>query len=422
MKDDFKELQKYVDEMRSTSSANSKKAILEKYKDNEFIMKVLYYVNSPYITFGVTSNQCTRHRDLGGARIIDNLFELLDNLKQRAITGHRALNIVNAYADNNLAYTKLIYSIIDRNIETRANATLINKVVKGFIPVFKVALAQPYEVKRADFEKEDWYASRKLDGVRCICRIDNDGEIEFYSRNGKKFDTLAALKVDMYQLGFKNIIFDGEICIVEDGLENFQSVMKEIKKSDHIIKEPKFYIFDCLTPSEFDSGTSTVPLNTRLKRVPKIKGCEILGQVKINSQKELEATAQDHVSKGYEGTMVRSNDYKGKRSFDLMKVKLFIDAEYEVVSVVNDNMRFFDNGEDVERETLAKVVIKHKGCDVGVGSGFSKEQRAFYYKYPDEIIGKVITVQYFEEIEKTPGVWSLRFPTLKVVHGPERTL
>lgn len=421
MKDDFEQLQKYVDEMRSTSSANAKQAILRKYTDNQFILGVLHYVNSPYITFGVTSKQCKKHNVKG--RETDVLFTLLDDLRQRRFTGHDALSLINSFADKHAEYSELIYNIIDRDLETRANTTLINKVLPGFIPVFKVALAQPYKDGRADFEKEDWYASRKLDGVRCICRIGDDGEIQFYSRNGKKFETLGTLKLPMYDLGLKGIIFDGEICIVEDGLENFQSVMKEIKKSGHTIKEPKFYIFDCLTPAEFEAGSSIVPLTTRLARIPKIKGCEILGQVKVNSQKELDDTQANFVSKGYEGTMVRSNIYVGKRSFDLMKVKGFIDGEYKVMGTVNDEMRFFDkDGNDLKRETLAKVVIHHKGCEVGVGSGFTMEQRAFYYKYPDEIIGKVITIQYFEEIQKTPGVYSLRFPTLKVVHGPERTL
>jgi DNA ligase-1 len=419
---DLKSLQEYVDEMKSTSSANTKQAILRKWAVNPFICKILQYVNNPYITFGVTSKQCKKHKMTESICKPMAIIDVLDGLKTRRFTGHNALHLVNSYIANNPGYDDLIYSIIDRDLETRANTTLINKVMPGFIPVFKVALAQPYEEKRADFENEEWYASRKLDGVRCICRIDHQGEIQFYSRNGKRFDTLGTLKVNMYQLGLKDIIFDGEICIVEDGVENFASVMKEIKKKNHTIKNPKFFIFDCLTPVEFESGTSSTPLLTRLGRIPKMKDCVILPQVKINSKKDLLAMHEEYLKKGYEGTMVRNNMYKGKRSYDLMKVKHFIDAEYTVTNTVNGNMRFFEDGVDVERETMASVIIRHKGSDVGVGSGFSKEQREFYYKYPDEIIGKVITVQYFEELVTSDGGYSLRFPTLKVVHGPERTV
>lgn len=418
---DLKALQEYVDVMKSTSSANKKQEILRNYVDNTFIMKILQYVNNPYITFGVTSKQCLKYETTEKYCNTPDLLSVLDELKTRRFTGHAALHLINSYVAGNPGYDKLIYSVIDRDLETRANTTLINKVCPGFIPVFKVALANAYNEKYVDIKKDVWYASRKLDGVRCICRVDDKGEIQFYSRNGKKFETLGVLKVDMYNLGLKDIVFDGEICIVEDGIENFQSVMKEIKKSNHSIKNPKFFIFDCLLPVEFNSGTSRLPLDARLKRIPKIKNCEILGQVKVNSISQLQKMNEDFVSKGYEGTMVRKNEgYKGKRSNDLLKMKQFFDEEYVVTGVINDDMRFFENGIDVERETLAAVTIDHKGYEVKVGSGFTKEQRAFYYNYPDELIGKTITVQYFEETKTDDGL-SLRFPTLKIVHGKART-
>ena len=268
----------------------------------------------------------------------------------------------------------------------------------------------------------DWYASRKLDGVRALCRINEHGEIQFYSRTGKKYDTLNVIKSSMYNLGLEGLVLDGELCIEKDGLEDFQSILKEVRKSEHTIKNPKFYIFDALTLDEFDKGASKVTLTTRLQRIPKIKHCEILGQVKVNNKTQLEDIQEDFISKGYEGTMLRKDTgYKGKRSNDLLKLKKFQDAEYEVKGCIMDDMRFFEDGEDVERETLAAVGIEHKGNLVKVGSGFTKEQRAFYHQYPDEIIGKIITVQYFEETTNEKGETSLRFPTLKAVHGKERT-
>jgi DNA ligase-1 len=38
------------------------------------------------------------------------------------------------------------------------------------------------------------------------------------------------------------------------------------------------------------------------------------------------------------------------------------------------------------------------------------------------IVGKIITVQYFEETKNQDGGISLRFPTVKVVHGDQREL
>ena len=60
--------------------------------------------------------------------------------------------------------------------------------------------------------------------------------------------------------------------------------------------------------------------------------------------------------------------------------------------------------------------IKHKENIVNVGSGFSFNQREYYKENPNEIIGKTITVQYFEESQNQNGEFSLRFPVVKCIY------
>ena len=71
---------------------------------------------------------------------------------------------------------------------------------------------------------------------------------------------------------------------------------------------------------------------------------------------------------------------------------------------------------------LTNVTIKHKGNVVSVGSGFTIDQRKSFYKSPSKILGKVITVQYFEESQNQNGGRSLRFPVVKAIHGEKRSL
>ena len=80
-----------------------------------------------------------------------------------------------------------------------------------------------------------------------------------------------------------------------------------------------------------------------------------------------------------------------------------------------DNDQIIEKGKQVKQRLLSQVFIEHKGTRVGVGSGFSKEQRKYYKDNPDELIGKTITVQYFEETINNEGMTSLRFPTIKHV-------
>ena len=71
---------------------------------------------------------------------------------------------------------------------------------------------------------------------------------------------------------------------------------------------------------------------------------------------------------------------------------------------------------------LSNVIIEHKGCDVGVGSGFDQAERRKYFKNPELIVGKTITVQYFEETLNQDGCHSLRFPVVKHIYENGRTV
>ena len=116
----------------------------------------------------------------------------------------------------------------------------------------------------------------------------------------------------------------------------------------------------------------------------------------------------------------KDTTYKGKRSADILKVKKFYDDEYVVVDLENAINRVIVDGKEVEEMMLKNVVIEHKGSRVQVGSGFSHEQKRFYFENPDKILGKQITVQYFEETQNQHGEHSLRFPVIKAVYETNR--
>ena len=123
----------------------------------------------------------------------------------------------------------------------------------------------------------------------------------------------------------------------------------------------------------------------------------------------------------WEGLMLRKDaTYQGKRSNDVLKVKQFYDAEYVVVDIQNGPFRVIVDGKEVEEDVMRNVVIEHKGYRVDVGSGFNLEQRRLYKENPELILGKQITVQYFEESHNQNGGISLRFPTVKAIYETKR--
>ncbi len=420
-------LQDFVDELQATSSSNSKKEIIKKYSDNHFIKKVLRYTFDSFKKYNVTSPALKKRKDLCENPGYYDLFYLLDALDKRAITGHAALSAVNGFIDPLVdTHKELIYNIIDGSIKGRISTTLVNKVIPDLIPTFDVALADKYDPKRVDFENETWFASRKLDGVRCIVIVDDKGKATSWSRQGKQFDTLGKVEKEIEKINDRNVVFDGELCLMnEDGSDDFQGVMKQIRKKDHTIENPKFKIFDMVSIEEFNKKESYTKLLLRLDMLKSSIGysdispqiIEILQQEEVTSEEVFNKWSKLASDNNWEGFMLRKNaPYKGKRSKDLLKVKTMQDAEYEVIDVDFAPFQHIKDGKEVESVVLSAVSIKHKENIVNVGSGFSFDQREYYKENPNEIIGKTITVQYFEESQNQNGEFSLRFPVVKCIY------
>jgi len=425
MKDNQKlhleELQLFVQEMKNTSSLIAKKEIIKSYKGNDYIENALYYTYNPYLKYYVTSKSIEKNIQICDLdQPYTNLWDLLDALVNRDYTGHDAIALVNGFITNHMQFKNLILSIIDRNLEIRASESVINKVIPNLIPTFDVALATKYEPKFCDFKNETWLSSRKLDGVRCIIRKEEDSVIA-YSRQGNEFTTLQKVLDDVAKMP-GNFVLDGEICLMDkDGNEDFQGIMKQIKRKDHTIANPNYIVFDYLTLEEFDNKVSDTKLSDRIKKA--ITNCwgvdntlSVLEQNIVQDETNLGYQIEEAQRKGYEGIMLRKDvGYEGKRTKNLLKCKKFHDAEYVVNSVDFDDHRIIRDGKEVVIPMLAQAYITHKGHEVAVGSGWNQEQRIKYEANPELLIGKTITVQYFEETKNQEGGISLRFPTVKHV-------
>jgi DNA ligase-1 len=432
---DFDYVEGMVRDLRATSSTKDKEGIILDYCGHNsaaasFTKNILLYTYHPLWQYNVTSDNLKKKNHLVARKNeYKSFFDLLDALKSRKITGHDAIAAVNSFIEHHSEYEELIHCIIDKDLKTRAGDKIINKAIPDHIPEFSVALADKYEPKLVDW-KDEWYVSRKIDGARCIAIVDNNGDTTFYSRTGKEFDTLGVVRNGIKNLGVADVVFDGELCLVdEDGNEDFQGVMKQLKKKDHTIPNPSFKIFDMITHDEFYSkkGEKNRPYSIRynnLREVMRDNSCtclSVLGQELIKDDDHFAEWTKRGNDYGWEGVMLRADEpYKGKRSKDLLKVKKFFDDEYEVIDTEMGPFRYVKNNAECEETMLSCVTIKHKDHLVRVGSGFTIEQRQEFYKNPSNILGKIIQVQYFEETKNQDGGISLRFPTFKYLYGDSR--
>ena len=436
MTNHFDYVQNMVNALRATSSTKEKEDIIKincgvfNNAAANFSKKILLYTYHPLWQYNVTSDNLKKKSHLVARKNeYSNFFDLLNDLKDRKITGHDAIAAVNSFIEHNDEYEELIHCIIDKDLKTRAGDKIINKAIPDHIPEFSVALADKYEPKLVDW-KDGWYVSRKIDGCRLIGIVDSNSDTTFYSRTGKVFDTLDVVRDGIKALNISNVVFDGELCLVdENGNEDFQGVMKELRKKDHIIPNPSYKIFDMISHDEFYSqkGAKNKPYSIRfnnLQEVMKNNSCvclSLLAQEKIKNDDHFAEWTKRSQDYSWEGLMLRADEpYKGKRSKDLLKYKSFFDDEYEVIDTEMGPFRYVLNGKEHEETMLSCVMIKHKGHIVRVGSGFSIEQRQEFYCNPCKILGQQILVQYFEETKNQDGGISLRFPTFKYLYGEKR--
>lgn len=411
-----------ISELSLTQSIIEKKRILKRYIKLKNILLLIY--NKNYM-FNITGDKIleyyeTQYRSSKKSNFSFDLLILLDSLNRRKVGGIFALDCCCEFIDEYPNFIETIVKIFNKDLRCGINSKIINDVYKTKINNFKVPLANDYKFHLCNFTREDWYISRKLDGVRCICIIDFD-EIHFYSRNGKEFFTLNELKKGLKILtqGIQRIVFDGEICSLDsDGNDNFKDIMSKIRRKDYTIEDPVYHVFDYFTIDNFNKNDDFLDFEVKYKNLQSmfLKVClnhiRLLQQRKVLSPQDFYETLNNK-PEHWEGFMLRKNSPSlFKRSNNLLKVKQFKEKEFIVIGTTNGNKQIYGSIQDC----CSSIEVKHKNNILSIGSGLSDRQRIVWYLNPEFILGKTIVVKYFEETKNKEGKYSLRFPVLKRVY------
>ena len=437
--------------LRETSGTLDKKNIIKENNSDllELIFKDTYDTSVKYnVKKYEVWDKVLYSRELFGPDLqyyhIDNNYcvfhGVLEELASGRLSGNTAVKRVGEVIGYYVPEERWILDgIIQRNLKVGVSLDNYNDAVgRTAVQKYEVALADKFFDLKPEKQNEvvmsgQYYASRKLDGCRCTIHYNPQlNTLDFISRQGKKFWTLDNLIepiIDVLRFVNEPVVLDGEVCIVDEhGNENFLGLMSEVTRKNHTIERPKFKWFDILTLEEFEGRKSSPDFTSRYNIMldyyyhsSRPSEVEVLQQEKITSWDDFDWWSKQVSDNGWEGFMLRKDvPYKSGRSKDLLKVKKFQDAEYVVEDVVMGKVTYNEGGAK-EYDAASSLVITHKGNKVYVGSGLSKEQRLRWFDHPEEVIGKTITVQYFEETrDKKTGEYSLRFPILKVVYDGDR--
>ena len=368
----------------------------------------------------------------------DVFHKLLDFLANRKLTGKSAKQAVSDCIEKFRPCDQIwLARILDGNLKIGAGQTFSED--SGTVDKYPCSLANVLEkTKNVDVLDGTWLASRKLDGCRCHAHVDLDaGTVDFKSRQGKTFTTLDNLKQPVLdflrnssELGLTGKwVLDGEVCIMHGDEEDFQGLMSVIRRKDFTIENPRYKVFDLLTENEFWGRKESPNFSVRHDMLVHLftgfnnPAIDVIRQERITSAEDLDRWQEYRRLNSWEGIMVRKDvPYEGKRTNNLLKIKPFQDAEYVVTGIIEGDLTYNTPTGSETVHGVSALTIEHKGNVVKVGSGMTKEQRLAWVANPNLIIGRTITVQYFEETCSKEGDYSLRFPVLKYIYEGKRDI
>lgn len=233
-----------------------------------------------------------------------------------------------------------------------------------------VLLAQSWD-NSADLT--GWWISEKLDGVRAYW----DGKC-FLSRLGNVYHA-----PDWFVEGFPDEPLDGELWIDRKAFQRTVSIVRRQDKSDHW-KDVRYVVFDA--PNHGGEFEARVKHLKKLVKATKLKHVDALDHSPCKGTPHLKEELARIEGLGGEGLMLREpkSVYVAGRSWTLLKVKSFHDAEAIVVAYVPGK------GKHKGRMGALNVQLSD-GTDFSVGTGFSDKQR----DNPPEV-GSVIMFRYQE--------------------------
>ncbi len=220
----------------------------------------------------------------------------------------------------------------------------------------------------------------KLDGIRCIS-LKHEGKYIMISRTGEYFN-LPYLLNEVKPLIDEFGILDGELYV--HGME--QSEISGIARRhmpDMFGVQLQYHLYDLGSVSHNNIRV----LNLNMIRKSNIsKLIKVLASDVVQSHKDVMQFHDMYVEAGYEGAILRNitGNYEfGFRSDNLLKVKVYLDSEFELIGF---------NIKNNDIDTLNGVFITEEGKEFKVKLKGTREERK--RQYDDIFVGNYFTVRY----------------------------
>ncbi len=240
---------------------------------------------------------------------------------------------------------------------------------------------------------------RKFDGLRGIATVNPDGSIKFVSRKNNEY-TVPIPQIRKEIASMKNlpddIILDGELYAepsdldfnVANGLIRTHAKSMTPEKEDQQ-KHIKYRIYDFFDPDNPDLTYKERYAMLGKWITPPMTSLVLTKNYVADNTQEIKDLATRFVKEGYEGGIVRQDmPYQvDKRNKALLKVKFFIDEEFQIVD--------WTDGDTPSSKGLVKwVVMTPEGKTFNVSMNAPHDIQREYFQNGEKYIGSDLTVEF----------------------------
>lgn len=409
----FKIIATYFDQIKLTQGTKAKKAILETMKNDSRIptdvfLKVLKHMFGPNVITGIAKVSWNK-AEVGQEYPFQDILDIITYIENNNSGKNETVETLK-WLETQFTLEKektLLYYLATRDIQIGLNSQTIQRTY-GILDKFEIMLGS----KRDGIinTQKPFILTEKLDGINLT--VINSDTIKMYTRNGKEVTNLSQLESEYKTLPkgvyCGEVLYSGEIT---DRNELYRNTVSEIH-TDKEDKQVVHNLFDYITLEDWDKKKTATTYNESFRflqsiiseKTPHIKIVTKVFQG-ICSIGQIDQMLAKAKAKNWEGLMLRYEDskYEWKRSKNLIKLK----------PMYNIDLRITGYGEHKNGNKLGQFAVKYFGETVFVGSGYSDEERIEFWQKREEMIGKIIEIQYMEETQNKDGKKSLRFPVFK---------
>lgn len=395
---------------------------LNKNKSDPLFCYVLEFLLNTDKKTGISTSKLLK--DLSNKDIVikcvESLQELLDYLLEHNSGKDEDILVAQCFINDieNVTLKRFVSDLVTKKYKCGLTAKVASEILPDVIKnEHEIMLAHKFEGKLPGAVS----ISLKLDGIRCTALIDEKGHIVFKTRQGKIIKGLLEIKMALKAYNLTSCMLDGELIrINKENLpsdENFRLTTEIVNSKSEDKKGLEFVLFDVTSLSAYQNKKCEMEYQARMILLSQLinkesKFIRLVPTYGVTDDIARIYQVLDEVtSQGLEGLMLNTltGEYRfGKRSKELLKVKKMHTCDIKCTGI--------EEGEGKYEGTLGKIVCDYKGFELRVGSGFTDEQRVYFWDNQDEIIGQLVEIQYFEESkDKKTGDLSLRFPVFKRV-------